>query len=189
MRIIAGKYRGRVVLRPLGLTTRPITDRVKTNLFNILQTEIPGALVLDLFCGTGSMGIEAISRGSRYCYFAELDRQALELLTRNVSALGIGDACTIWRGDILKQLPTWLETVSEPVDIAFVDPPYAMAEQWPWQEAEQAIFSPVAAHLADDGVVMFRGPRDLVTPDQLANLKLDDRRDYGGMSLVFYRKR
>ncbi len=188
MRIIAGQYRGRVVLPRDGSVTRPITDRVKTNLFNILQTEIPGAYVLDLFCGTGSIGLEALSRGSRHCCFAEVDREALKLLSRNIEALGAQEESTIWRGDILKQLPSWLATLSEPVDIAFVDPPYAMAQEWQWQEAQDAIFTPLCGRLASDGVIVFRGPRSLVTPDELAGLKLDDRRDYGGMALVFYRK-
>jgi 16S rRNA (guanine966-N2)-methyltransferase len=187
MRIIAGQYKGRNVLPPPGLTTRPITDRVKTNLFNILQLEIPDAFVLDLFAGTGSIGLEALSRGARHCCFAERDRAALDLLARNIQTFGAQSTSTVWRGDILSQLPQWLDGLPGPVDIGFVDPPYALAEQWDWQQAQQDIFSPLARHLAPTGCVVFRGPRELKVPDELAQLSRSDRRDYGHMSLVFYR--
>jgi 16S rRNA (guanine966-N2)-methyltransferase len=187
MRVIAGQYKGRTILPPSGMTTRPITDRVKANLFNILQLEIPGSFVLDLFCGTGSMGLEALSRGARHCCFADRDRDALDRLARNIQAFAAQDSCTIWRGDILKQLPSWLQGLSCEVDIAFVDPPYAMAQQWDWPQAEGLLFSPVQRHLGPEGVIVFRCPRELQPPVELASLKLSDRRDYGGMSLLFYR--
>lgn len=185
MRIIAGEFRGRIVASPPGETTRPITDRVKAALFNILMPRLEGAVVLDLFCGTGSMGLEALSRGSVYAAFAELDRPALAGLDRNIAALRLADRCRVWRGDILAELPGWLAGLDCPADIAFIDPPYAMVREWDWAEAARQLFDPVAASLAPDGIAMLRVPRALAVPQQVGQLTVIRRREYGTMALVF----
>src|SRR5205809_4215568 len=87
MRIIAGEFRGRKLLPPEGDATRPITDRVKQSLFDILTPHIEGARVYDLFAGTGSMGLECLSRGASYATFFESDRSALERLNKNIATL------------------------------------------------------------------------------------------------------
>ncbi|HEX2971347.1 MAG TPA: RsmD family RNA methyltransferase, partial [Tepidisphaeraceae bacterium] len=91
MRIIAGEFRGRKLLSPEGDTTRPITDRVKQSLFDILTPLLPEAVVYDCFSGTGSMGLEALSRGAAQATFFEADRSALARLRQNIDALKVAD--------------------------------------------------------------------------------------------------
>ncbi|OPX21397.1 MAG: 16S rRNA (guanine(966)-N(2))-methyltransferase RsmD [Planctomycetales bacterium 4484_123] len=186
MRIIAGQFKGRRLLGPHGRQTRPITDRVKASLFGILARDVPEAVVVDLFCGTGSIGLEALSRGARLCCFAERDRAALARLRRNVRAMGLERRCRIWGGDLLRVLPRRLEELSQPIDLAFVDPPYEMVRQWRWEAAEGRIFAPLAGKLAGDGRVVLRCPRNIPVPEELGQLSVRERRDYGKMSLVFF---
>jgi 16S rRNA (guanine(966)-N(2))-methyltransferase RsmD len=185
MRIIAGQHKGRSLLPPRGPVTRPITSRVKTALFSILADAAAEAVVVDLFCGTGSLGLEALSRGAKFCYFAERDRPALARLGRNIEAMDLAGRCRIWRGDVLRRLRLWLEDVSEPVNLAFVDPPYSLVERWRWDQAVERLFAPLAAKLADDGVVVLRCRRNINLPSALGPLGVHQKRDYGKMSLVF----
>lgn len=185
MRIIAGQHKGRRLLPPKGPATRPITSRVKVALFNILGEIVDDAIVVDLFSGTGSIGLEAISRGAKYCSFAERDRHALDRLRRNIDVMGLTDRCRIWPGDIMRHLRRRLAELNEPIDLAFVDPPYALTERWRWDKARENLFTPLADKLADDGLIIFRCQRNIVLPDTLKPLYLHDRRDYGQMSLVF----
>ncbi len=184
MRIIAGEHKGRSLLPPRGMTTRPMTSKVKTALFNILGGAVVEAVVADLFCGTGSLGLEAISRGARRCYFAERDRLALERLRRNIEAMRVADRCRIWRGDVLRLLRSWLEELAEPIDLAFVDPPYRLAERWHWDQAVERIFEPLAAKLAGEALVVFRVERNIELPETFGSLCVRRRRDYGNMSLL-----
>ncbi len=129
MRIIAGKYRRRKLLTNTGLTTRPITDRVKEPLFERLTSRLEDARVADIFAGTGTLGLEALSRGARSVVFVEQDRKAVELLNRNVAAIGCEADCLCWRTDVFrssfrpKNVPGFL-----PFDVIFFDPPYRMIE-------------------------------------------------------------
>lgn len=188
MRIIAGEHRGRKFLSPEGLTTRPIPDRVKLALFNILG-DLTDKVVLDLFCGTGSMGLESLSRWARRCYFSDMDPSAVSLLRQNIQTFKLDDRSRVWQGDVLASLATWLNELTGPVDVAFVDPPYAMTESWDWAQATRQLFEPIAARLADGGRVMLRIERTLQSPEALGPLTLHRRREYGKMALVFYMKR
>ncbi|HET6430496.1 MAG TPA: RsmD family RNA methyltransferase [Phycisphaerae bacterium] len=186
MRIASGEFRGRRLLGPVGAdVTRPMTDRVKIALFNILGGSLAEAVVLDLFAGTGSLGLEALSRGARLACFAEQHRTALERLRRNIEALGVADRCRIWGGDILQSLPRRLAELGEPADIAFVDPPYRLSAGWDWEEITPRLFAPLAGGLSPEGVVMLRCERNIAVPEALGPLGVRDRRDYGKMSLVF----
>src|SRR5436309_2356542 len=102
MRIIAGEFRGRRLLPPEGEATRPVTDRVKQSLFDILAPLIPEAVVYDCFAGTGSMGLECLSRGARLVAFFEADRSALARLKQNIAALGVSERSLIIGGDLFK---------------------------------------------------------------------------------------
>jgi len=164
-----------------------MTDRVKIALFNILADSLPGAVVLDLFAGTGSLGLEALSRGARLACFAERHRTALVGLRRNIDALGVADRCVIWGGDILRSLPRRLGELGEPADIAFVDPPYRQSAAWDWRVIADRLFVPLAGGLSPEGVVMLRCERNIDVPEALGPLGVRDRRDYGKMSLVFLR--
>lgn len=129
MRIIAGKFRRRKLRTRPGLVTRPITDRVKETLFELLGDALDGAHVADVFAGTGTLGLEALSRGAASVVFIEGDRRSQELLRENVALLGAGDETLCWQTDVLrtsfrpKGVPQLL-----PYDLVFFDPPYRMID-------------------------------------------------------------
>lgn len=120
MRVVAGELGGRKLVSPEGTSTRPSTDRVREAIFNALGSAgmIDGALVADLFAGTGAVGIEAISRGAAHCTFVERDRNALQSLQENLDTLDLGDRSRVLRSDATQAAATL------DVDIVFVDPPY-----------------------------------------------------------------
>lgn len=125
MRVIGGAERGRRLRAPRGLRTRPTADRVREALFDILGPAIRGMRVLDLFAGTGAVGIEALSRGAARAVFVERDREALRVLRANLAALGLDRArARVVAGDALASLPA-LGRSEAPFDLVFADPPYA----------------------------------------------------------------
>ena len=148
MRIIAGAYRGRRIVAPAGRTTRPMLDRVREGLFSTLMPWLPEAVVLDLFAGSGSLGLEALSRGARRVRFVERGAPALAALRRNVDALGVGDRVEMVTDDALRPA-AWLERA----DVVFLDPPYAIVAREPARVFE-AVHRLVAAHLAPDGILV-----------------------------------
>lgn len=127
MRIVAGKFRRRKLLTNPGLQTRPLTDRVKETLFEHLEEDLAGRRVADVFAGTGTIGLEALSRGAASVVFLETDRRALELLRQNVAALKVEDAALCWRADVLRTSfrPKGVPHLV-PFDVVFFDPPYKM---------------------------------------------------------------
>jgi 16S rRNA (guanine966-N2)-methyltransferase len=130
VRIIAGEFRRRKLLASPGLTTRPITDRVKEILFERIQHELIDRKVADLFAGTGSLGLEALSRGAQSVVFIESDRRAFELLRQNVVALGVEQRALCWRTDAVRSSfrPKGVDPFL-PFDVVFFDPPYRMATE------------------------------------------------------------
>jgi 16S rRNA (guanine966-N2)-methyltransferase len=127
VRIIAGEFRRRRLLANPGLTTRPITDRVKEILFERTQDLLVDRRIADIFSGTGSLGLEALSRGARSVVFLESDGKAFELLKQNVAALGVEERALCWRTDALKSSfhPKGVDAFL-PYDVVFFDPPYRM---------------------------------------------------------------
>lgn len=124
MRVIGGTDRGRRLGAPRGLKTRPTADRVRVALFDILGPAVAGARVLDLFAGTGAVGIEALSRGAARAVFVERDRAALRVLRRNLAALRLSrEHARVVAGDALAALPG-LAASEQPFDLVFLDPPY-----------------------------------------------------------------
>jgi len=183
MRIIAGKYRGRKLLPPEGDLTRPITDRVKQSLFDILQPRIEGSRVYDCFAGTGSMGLECLSRDATSVTFFEADRSALSRLQRNIEAIDEKERATIVRGDLFQWFdrPTAIADEAR-IDLVFLDPPYRFLTERP-QELNHLALRMVQRHLAKDGVVIFRHQADVTLG--LDGLVKVDQRDYGSMSIEF----
>jgi 16S rRNA (guanine(966)-N(2))-methyltransferase RsmD len=185
LRILAGIYKAQKLLPPPpGSRTRPVTARVKKSLFDMLGERLVDAAVVDLYCGTGSMGLEALSRGAQACWFAERDRKVLARLRRNIAKLGAAERCTVWPGDLTADLARRLDETGRRVDVAFVDPPYATARGWSWPGAESTIFAPLSRGLADDGIVALRLPADVEPPEGLARLAVRRVRRYGEMVLV-----
>jgi 16S rRNA (guanine966-N2)-methyltransferase len=123
VRIIAGALKGRRLVTPKGDTTRPTADQVRIALMDTLMPRLDGARVLDLFAGAGGVGLEALSRGAGEVTFVERDARAVAALRDNVAALGAGEAATVRRGDVLRELHA-LYQAGERFDIVFLDPPY-----------------------------------------------------------------
>lgn len=122
MRIVAGEWRGRRIEAPPGRDVRPTLDRVREAWMSILQRDIPGSTVLDLFAGSGALGLEALSRGALYCDFVETASRTLTVLKQNIDDLGGVDRSNIRRTDAIKFVQH-LDALS--YDVAFADPPYA----------------------------------------------------------------
>jgi len=185
MRILAGEFKGRKLLSaPSRARTRPITSRAKKSLFDILARRIEGAVVVDLYCGAGTLGLEALSRGARRCFFAERDRSVLQRLRRNVEMLGVADRCRIWTGDVTLRLKRRLTEVDDAVGVAFVDPPFAETARWSWAKAAGRIFRPLADRLAPGGVVVLRLRRGVEVPQPLGGLSAQRTRRYGQMVVM-----
>jgi 16S rRNA (guanine966-N2)-methyltransferase len=180
VRIIAGEFRGRQLLGPQGDATRPITDRAKQSLFDVLTPIIPGANVYDLFSGTGSLGLESLSRGAKFASFFEIDRSAIARLSQNVAALQVSDRARIVPGDLFR----WFElsirrpdsTHASGADIVFLDPPYRFLKSHPDE---------VHSHLRPTSVVVFRHEGGDKLP--LPNLDSIDVREYGDMMIELLR--
>jgi len=188
MRIIAGEFRGRKLLPPASDVTRPITDRAKQSLFDVLTPLLADAAVYDCFAGTGSMGLESLSRGASHATFFERDRTALQRLKQNIATLKVEDRARIISGDLF----SWFDAESSsPVqeiraEIVFFDPPYRFVHEQPnlLQKAVQAI---VSRHLKSDGTVVFR--HDPVDNLELSGLTRYDQREYGRMTIELLRPR
>ena len=180
MRIIAGLYKGRELLSPPGSQTRPITGAVKKSLFGMLGEDLSGAVVVDMYSGTGTLGLEALSRGAAMAYFAERDRAVVQRLRRNIQTLGVAARCVVWTGDVSAGLKDWLGQLDRPIDVAFVDPPYAEARNWSWQRVAECIFQPLGERLAADGVVVLRLPKEAQPPEALGGLTVRRIKHYGG---------
>jgi 16S rRNA (guanine966-N2)-methyltransferase len=183
MRIIAGEFRGRRLLPPEGDTTRPITDRVKQSLFDILASHIDGANVYDCFAGTGSMGLECLSRGAAFVTFFEADRSALKRLEKNIATLDVGDSSKVISGDLFR----WFEARADTdrttaADLIFLDPPYRFLRERP-EDLRRLATRFAESHLKPGGTVIFR--HDANDQLELAPLARADLRTYGGMTLEF----
>jgi 16S rRNA (guanine966-N2)-methyltransferase len=184
MRIIGGEFRSRQLLAPKGDATRPITDRAKQSLFDVLGGEIDGAVVYDCFAGTGSMGLECLSRGAVHATFFEADRSAAALLRKNIEALGVRDRSTVVDRDIFK----WFEnaTPNKKASMVFLDPPYRFLTERA-DDLRRLAKQLVDAHLARNALVVFR--HDQADALALEPLEVFDRRDYGGMTIELQRIR
>ncbi|MCC2643781.1 MAG: putative Ribosomal small subunit methyltransferase [Nitrospira sp.] len=178
MRVIAGVHRGRRLFGPKGQVIRPTSDRVKEALFSILGEHITGARVLDLYAGTGSVGIEALSRGAAHVTFVESDRDALRLVHSNLQQFGLEDSATICASQVRQFFRGWTER-SGLYDIVFCDPPYhvtadliELAKQWD------------ARWMARDVIVILEHGRKEKLPSTLGLLSQVKRYDYGDTALT-----
>ena len=126
MRVIAGTARSLRLKTPEGMDTRPTTDRIKETLFNMLQPHLSGALYVDLFSGSGGIGIEALSRGARHAYFVENDKKALACILENLQFTRLSDQATVLKTDVLSALYGIHE---KEADMIFMDPPYGCGHE------------------------------------------------------------
>ena len=133
LRIVGGKWRGRRLNSPAGQTVRPTADRVRQAWMNIVDRELPEARVLDLYSGSGALGLEALSRGAEHVHFVDSDPRSIRTLNRNIDAMDAGDHITIHRDDAVRFVTS---LAAGSYDVAFADPPYltggalALASRW-----------------------------------------------------------
>jgi 16S rRNA (guanine966-N2)-methyltransferase len=189
MRIIAGEFGGRKILPPLTETTRPITDRAKQSLFDTLGDRIDGASVLDAFAGTGSMGLECLSRGARRVVFIERDRGALLCLRKNIVALDIAERSLVLPIDAYRAIrhSALMSDGVEPIDLAFIDPPYSHTEPGPEYDRLKRMLAELAATaLAPAGLISLRHPTRVsiepLIPPVLQNVR---ELTYGSMRITW----
>lgn len=181
MRVIAGSAKGRTLYSVPGDSTRPITDRVKSALFSILtsQDAIVGQRFLDLYGGTGAVGIEALSRGAAHVVFCERNRRAVETLLRNLEHTGVQARAEIVRGDALTYVQHYQ---GRGFDLIYVAPPQY---QGAWEKALQLIDRhPSVLAVAGQVVVQIHPKEEKDLP--LLALQLTDRRQYGSTRLLFF---
>lgn len=178
MRIISGKYRGKKLAPPEGFAVRPTADRVREALFNILQFEVPGSSVLDLFAGSGALGIEAISRGCAKAVFGDADTA---LVKRNLQA--VGETAAVITGDY-QQVIDRLARSGERFDIVFLDPPYRA------ELAESAVRRIDSENLLyPEGVIVWEHiPADVIRIGD-TSFEVTDTRTYGKTALSFIRRK
>jgi len=123
LRIIGGELKGRKLISVPGTDIRPTADRIRESIFNILAGRVGGAVVLDLFAGTGALGIEALSRGAESAFFIEINKRALSVLKRNINTCSVGNKVTIIQWNILENL-TCIQSMRPAFNLVFMDPPY-----------------------------------------------------------------
>ncbi|MEJ2597359.1 MAG: 16S rRNA (guanine(966)-N(2))-methyltransferase RsmD [Anaerolineales bacterium] len=182
LRIIAGKARGRKLRSVPGDATRPITDRVKENLFNILGADVQDSTWLDLFAGTGSVGIEALSRGADFVRFNDLQRQAVDTIHANLRQTGLQAGSEVLRQDAFHLLT---QTADRSFDYVYIAPPQYKEL---WQRA-LLVLDEHSGWLNEDAWVIVQIHPVEYQPVSLKFLEEFDRRKYGSTLLIFYRKR
>jgi 16S rRNA (guanine(966)-N(2))-methyltransferase RsmD len=182
MRVIAGSARGVRLAAPAGLLTRPTADRVKEALFSIIASRqsLIGARVLDICAGSGSLGIEALSRGAASCSFVEQDRSVVAVLEKNLTKAGLGSRGECLALDAIRGV-NLLARQGKMFDIVFFDPPYSSVLYAPVSEVLGSL-----ALMADGGLLVAECSSRNLLPDQLGTLVKIDSRVYGETALEFF---
>ena len=176
MRVITGSQRGRKLMSLEGDSVRPTTDKVKESIFNIIQFDVPDAKVLDLFAGSGQLGIEALSRGEESCVFVDSSSKSISVVEENLKITSFREKAKTVRSDALG----YLDRVIETYDIALLDPPYKAGLM------EDAI-ERVAPHINENGVIVCETGAEEVLPENIDGFT-SKRYKYGKIALTVYRK-
>jgi len=187
MRVIAGTYRSRILKSLKGLAVRPTSDRLRETLFNVLAPNIAGSRFVDLFAGTGAIGIEALSRGVSEVVFIENHAPAVALIRRNLESLGINKGATVLAVDALRglaQLASRRQPSAPGYDYIFLDPPYAAAEDY----SCVLEFLGSTELLALDGNVIAEHRRNFDLPEEVGALWRFRVLKQGDAALSFYRR-
>jgi 16S rRNA (guanine(966)-N(2))-methyltransferase RsmD len=182
LRIISGERRGRLIKTVSGSSTRPTTDRVKESLFNILQPRLPGSSVLDLYSGTGNLGLEALSRGCEDAVFVEKDPKALAVLRENCRSMDYPDYIDIMPLDVRKAIPV-LSAKGRTFDIVIMDPPYNHDLESPTIEALDTY-----GLVKEDGIIVVEHLLVDEQQDSIGSFARYDIRKYGNTAISLYRK-
>lgn len=178
MRVITGIARGRRLISPEGYDVRPTTDKVKESVFNIIQFDLPDAVVLDLFAGSGQLGIEALSRGAEKAVFIDNSRKSLEVIKNNIELCKFSALSEVFLSDAL----SFVKSTSLKFDIVFLDPPYH-------NELCNKVLPVISTCLNPGAVVICETQNDEELPeDDIGELYLDREYCYSAIKLTVYRK-
>ena len=175
MRIVAGKYKGRTLLEFSGNDIRPTADRVRESLFNIIQNKTAGSVFLDLYCGTGAIGIEALSRNALKVVFNDISKSSLTLVKKNLEKIKVDEEFEISNCDAVRLL----NTTNKKFDIIFIDPPYKSPNKY-----DSLSYCKLA--LKDNGIVIFED--EVEWQGEIEGLTVYDKRKYGRVHLAFFKK-
>lgn len=182
MRVVAGRLSGRTIRTPATDAVRPTYDRVRESVFAIVEPELEDAVVLDLFAGSGSLGIESLSRGARSATFVEKDPGVLRVTRENVESLGLTEQCRLVRGDAMVLLTSAVP--GGPFDVVFVDPPY---ESGLAAEALESLS--LSGHLSEGAVVVVEHSAGDELDDTVGRLTRIRSKRYGSTTVDFYETR
>ena len=180
MRIISGRFKGRRLVEFKAPHIRPTSDRVKESLFNILQAEFAHAQVLDLFCGTGNLGLEALSRGAAQVTFVDDSGLSLQILKKNIQLLDVANEVEVVRSDAF----SFLKKEGAAFDVMLIDPPFT--EQLAHSILECSGLSP---RFKAGGVLAIESAKKERVEDAYPGLDLLDRRSFGDKNLSIFRKK
>jgi 16S rRNA (guanine966-N2)-methyltransferase len=183
MRVIGGSRKGSVLKAPAGLATRPLLARIKKSLFSILHPRLSGARFLDLFAGTGAVGIEALSRGAASCVFVERDSRCVDFIRENLGRLTLDQHASVLRGDVFKTIAHF-HKAGEQFDVVFIGPPYGHRLE---HRTMQAVAD--SGVLAADGIVVVQSRKNEDLSDHYSDLVLARKTVYGDTILRFYEAR
>lgn len=179
MRVISGIARGTKIKSIDSMSTRPTLDRVKEALFNILQNYIKNAIVLDLFAGSGALGIEALSRGAKRAYFCDINKEAIKIIKENLEKTRLIEKSVIYNEDYIIAI----KKIKEPLSIVFLDPPYKL---------DLAVKSIKELQknklLTNNSIIIIETDelnRDIEELQKIKNLEIIDNRKYGRANLIF----
>ena len=185
MRIISGTARGTKLFTLEGLDTRPTLDRVKEPLFNIINFDLEDAVVLDLFAGSGALGLEAISRGAKKVFLCEKNRNAANIVEKNIEKTKFQDQAILIRNDFEKAI-SFIEQLNEKIDVVFIDPPYKT--NLIKKSLEKILDSDI---LNDDFIIIAETdePERILKDINILNINVFDTRKYGRVSLIFLNRK
>ena len=179
MHIISGICRGRKLFSPKGRDIRPTADRIRESVFNILEPRVKNALVLDLFAGTGALGLEALSRGAARAIFVDMSAVSCSIVQQNIDHCRFSGQSRVFRLDIFRQ-PLPFSVTSSSFDLIFMDPPYHKNHVKTLLETHQ-----IAALLSDDGIVVAEHTAKETLPDTLNGLDIFRQKKYSGTTVSF----
>ncbi|MBN1915536.1 16S rRNA (guanine(966)-N(2))-methyltransferase RsmD [Candidatus Dojkabacteria bacterium] len=174
IRVITGSAKGKLLRVPAG--TRPLTDRIKTSLFDSIKDFIPGANILDLFAGSGAFGIESLSRGAKYAEFVEIEYEAVKILKENLKNTKFSEKSKVIKMNVMSYLKTTEQ--KNFFDLIFFDPPFA--------KVYKADLSLIQYLLVKKGIVVFHHPKNYRSPEEIGKLIKIAQKDYGENIISVY---
>src|SRR5690554_333933 len=178
MRIIAGEFRSRKIKMVPSTDTRETSDKVKGAVFNSLISKVKDGMILDFFAGSGSYGLESISRGAKHVLFNDVKQNALITLKNNIASLSVEDKSTVWKLDYTLALKR-LKELDYKFDLIFIDPPYIM-------DVYESIATELLDSINDDGIIILEMDRDRVLNSSLIpNYTVDKEKVYGRKKIIF----